>query len=461
MLRAVRGQLVLRTLRRSFSNFTFVNTYEKSNWNYQFPRNFSKVADKDDNKDDKGDDKKDDKGGDKKDDKGKNPDNTSYWSQFALMILSYGTFSVALDFFRNYKSNRENAQEQQKDALILMNMISPDDIKHSCVPPGRAQELEDQHHYVHRTELEQQINSILKREKADDTYFILYGSKGCGKSIVVDKCIVGKKGVVSVLISSVFDKSAILQTMTEEIKGKKASAVTEKELVAALHDAKVDGRLATVVFEIERGDAAEQTACIKNVRSLSKMFAQVCNCIIILSEANAILVFGQDDFRETYILVPDLSIHEALEYMQARKGADVDTKEMMRLFDSVGTNSSMLLKFVSEEGASVDEFIAAKLREAHLDLVAFALKPILQALKNDPNDEGVSPDYFNNAKWEGIDLSNPVAVGAATKDSNAIVYDMKEKRYKLISQAHKVALRKYDPIYCYYFPFFNRTYKWY
>ena len=121
------------------------------------------------------------------------------------------------------------------------------------------------------------------------------------------------------------------------------------DAIAALHDTKVDGRLATVVFEIERGDAAEQTACIKNVRSLSKMFAQVCNCIIILSEANAILVFGQDSGREKYILVPDLSIDEALEYMQARKGADVDTKEMMRLFDSVGTNSSMLLKFVSKK----------------------------------------------------------------------------------------------------------------
>ena len=119
----------------------------------------------------------------------------------------------------------------------------------------------------------------------------------------------------------------------------------------------------------------------------------------------------------------------------------------------------MLLNFVSEEGASVDELIAATLKEARQEFVAFALKPILQALKNNP--EGVSPDYFNNVECKGIDLSNPGAVGAAMKDSNAILYDMKENRYKLISQAHKVALRKYDPIYYYYFSFFNRTYKWY
>ena len=161
---------MLRMLRRSFSKFTFVNTYGKSKWNYQFPRKFSKVADKNDKKDDKGgdkkDDKKDDKGGDKKNDKGKNPDNTSYWSQFVRIFPLTGRSTEAVDFVRNYKSNSDNAQALQKDALILMNMISPDDIKHSCVPPGRAQELEDQHHYVHRTELEQQINFIFKKRES-------------------------------------------------------------------------------------------------------------------------------------------------------------------------------------------------------------------------------------------------------------------------------------------------------
>jgi hypothetical protein len=312
--------------------------------------------------------------------------------------------------------------------------MSPGDIKNSSVPPGRVQELEQAKEYVHRTDLEEQITSILN---------VLYGSKGCGKCTLVEKCITGKKGVVSVLVSSVFDKERILQKMTTKIMGKDAPAVTEEELVAALRDAKVDGRLATVVFEIERGEGAEQTACIRNVRSLSKMFAQVCNCIIILSEANAILVFGRDPAREQYILVPDLSDAEALEYMQARKGVEVDAKEMTRLFDSVGTNAAKLLDFVSQD-VSVDDFIAEELGKARQDLVAFQLKPILKALKEHP--EGVRPEYFNNEKYEGIDLSNPVAVGTAMKGSNAILYDMKARRYKLISQAHKVALRNYEPI---------------
>jgi hypothetical protein len=115
----------------------------------------------------------------------------------------------------------------------------------------------------------------------------------------------------------------------------------------------------------------------------------------------------------------------------------------MRLFDSVGTNAAQLLNFVSQD-VSVDDFIAEELGKAEQDLVAFQLKPILKALKEHP--EGVSPEYFRNEKYEGIDLSNPVAVGTAMKGSNAILYDMKARRYKLISQAHKVALRSYEPI---------------
>ena len=390
-------------------------------------------------------DKKDDKGDEKKDDKEENPGSNSYWSYF-FQLASMVTVASAVQFLGGYKSIKEGAKEIHKDTLILRNGVSPDDIKNSSMPPGRVlQELEEAKEYVHRTDLEEQITSILNRKKADDRYFILYGSKGCGKSTLVEKCITEKKGVVSVLVSSVFDKESILQKMSTKILGMNAPTVTEEELVAALYDAKVGGRLATVVFEVERGEGAEQTACIGNVRSLSKMFAQVCNCIIILSEANAILVFGHDRDREMYILVPDLSIDEALEYIRARNGVDVvDVKEMMHLFDNVGTNAAKLLKFVSQN-VRVDEFIAAELADANQDLVAFQLKPLLLALKKHP-EEGVSPVYFNNAKYEGIDLSNPVAVGAAMKGSNAVLYDMKEGHYKLISQAHKVALCTYDPI---------------
>jgi hypothetical protein len=349
-------------------------------------------------------------------------------------------FIEFFEVFNTYKSSKENAIEFVKD---LKRVVSPDDIKNRSEKPFRIQKLEQANKYIRRPDLEETMMSILDRKEADDTYVVLYGSKGCGKSVLVEKCIMNRKGVVSVLVSSVFQKSAILQVMTSEIMGTGAPAATEEQLVAALDEAKVEGRLATVVFEIERGDSTDQIECVDAVRSLSKQFAQVCNCIIVLSEAKAIIVFGRDPAREKYILVPDLTVDQARMYIKARRGAVVDEEEeeMKRLFDNVGTNAAMLLSFVNQ-GGSVDAFIQERLDTAAQDLVVIPLKPILKALKIHP--DGVRPAYFKNQKYEGIDMSDPKAVGRAM-GSNAVLYDIKEMRYKLMSQAHKVALRNYEP----------------
>ena len=79
-------------------------------------------------------------------------------------------------------------------------------------------------------------------------------------------------------------------------------------------------------------------------------------------------------------------------------------------------------------------------------LVAFSFQPILKALKEHP--EGVPPGYFNNEKFEGVDLTNVDAVGASMKaaGTNAVFFDMKERVYKLNSRSLEVALRSYEPI---------------
>jgi hypothetical protein len=318
--------------------------------------------------------------------------------------------------------------------------VSPSDIKNRAETSTRVQKLIKAKQYVPRPDLEKKIMSILNRKEANDKYLVLYGLKGGGKSVLIDKCIMQRKGVVKVLVSSVFHKSAILQVMTGKILGKGAPVATEEELAAALEGAKVGGRLATVVFEIERGDSTDQMACVANVRSLSKLFAEVCNCIIVLSEAKAIVAFGRDPAREIFVLVPELTFDQAMMYINAR-GSVVEAEEMKHVFDNVGANVAMLRSFVDYDG-SVEAFIQEWLDTAEQSLMEFPFKPILTALKIFP--EGVRPAYFKNIVYKNIDMSVPSAVGMAM-DSNAVLYDIVEKRYKLMSQAHKVALRHYEP----------------
>jgi len=93
----------------------------------------------------------------------------------------------------------------------------------------------------------------------------------------------------------------------------------------------------------------------------------------------------------------------------------------------------------------VERFVEKVLKEADMELTAFPLKPILNALKEHP--EGVSPKFFNNVKYEGVDLSNPQAAGYAMKRSNAIVYRIENQKYQLLSKAHETALQAYEPKY--------------
>jgi hypothetical protein len=141
--------------------------------------------------------------------------------------------------------------------------------------------------------------------------------------------------------------------------------------------------------------------------------------------------------------VPDLTVDQALEYIRASKLKDdaVSEKEMMDLFDNVGTNPAMLLRFVNRGvSESVQQFIRKRQKKALQDLVVFPFKPILKALKENP--EGVSPAYFKNEEFKGIDMSNPEKVGAAMS-ANAVLYDIEAIRYQVMSQAHRIMLENY------------------
>jgi hypothetical protein len=110
---------------------------------------------------------------------------------------------------------------------------------------------------------------------------------------------------------------------------------------------------------------------------------------------------------------------------------------------NIGTNAASLIDLQTLT-CTLKQHIERVLADAELALVAFPHKAILKALKEHP--EGVSPKYFKKQKSEGVDLSEPKAVGVAMKRSNVIVYRIEDGLYHLMSTAHKTALRSYDPI---------------
>lgn len=59
-------------------------------------------------------------------------------------------------------------------------------------------------------------------------------------------------------------------------------------------------------------------------------------------------MFGQDSDREEIILVPELTPDEALEFVRARRrGIDVNEKDVVRLFGTIGTIAATLESFLN------------------------------------------------------------------------------------------------------------------
>ena len=84
-------------------------------------------------------------------------------------------------------------------------------------------------------------------------------------------------------------------------------------LYPLLEQVALTGRPVTIVFEVERGPGQSSEEVLYMVKSTAKELGHVANVIIILSEANAGLVFG-DDRRQKFIWVDGMTHEEATMY---------------------------------------------------------------------------------------------------------------------------------------------------
>ena len=136
--------------------------------------------------------------------------------------------------------------------------------------------------------------------------------------------------------------------------------------------------------------------------SLCKEFASVCNCLIIVSEANAVVEFGMDRSRETFIFVDELNENELREFVR-QHGLMLNEIEIKKVIDNIGSNPATLnaLSKHIRNGLSLDDFITMTLLDAMTELVAFRHQQILKALKDHP--EGISPMSFKKLENEGVD----------------------------------------------------------
>ncbi len=308
-------------------------------------------------------------------------------------------------------------------------------------------------------------------------YHIVYGAKGVGKTSLVEYVAAGRKGVVRVKVESTDKIETMTAKFMKTVTGKnetidtvtlRAALVEYTRIVTIKAQVKAHSAgdrshvkgdfIPTIIFEVERGSAGDvnHKEVMQQVRILAKEISNVCNCIIVVSDANAVFKFGRDS-RENFIYVDEMTFEEAKAFLNGKMTyfTDVDRKtiflsddEYKMIYDNIGGNPIDLVDLLKRMAKHpLDVCIKSILSSASQDLKAFELKPILKALKEYP--EGVPAGDFDGQRYMGVNLADPKAVGDAMESRNAIVYRMDlipDMLYQMQSTKHRNALKSYEPI---------------
>jgi len=187
--------------------------------------------------------------------------------------------------------------------------------------------------YISRPSLESKIHKIYNSSKETDAYTVLVGVKGSGKSSAVAHVLSNKPGLLYIAVSESDTSSSLLQKLLS-ISGERCdenmNILDVNILYPVLNQAAKDmgGRRVTVVLEVERG--TDSNSVLYMAKSVAKKLAVASNVIIILSEANAGLMFG-DDLRQKFIWVDGMTEDEATLYAKKEFPAisDSDLKEFI------------------------------------------------------------------------------------------------------------------------------------
>ena len=182
--------------------------------------------------------------------------------------------------------------------------------------PTSKYNFEIPENYISRPALESKIQKVYASQEKCDAYTVVVGVKGSGKSSAVAHVLSNKPGLLYISVSESDTSSSLLRKLLE-ISGERCDEITNilgvNILYPVLDQAAKDmgGRRVTVVLEIERG--TDSNSVLYMAKSAAKKLAVASNVIIILSEANAGLMFG-DDLRQKFIWVDGMTKDEATSY---------------------------------------------------------------------------------------------------------------------------------------------------
>jgi hypothetical protein len=108
------------------------------------------------------------------------------------------------------------AYNQFKPILPDIKSILPSFLKRSVVSTPALDTVVKKNYFSRRLEQENQIRSIFQRTEDNGQYFVVYGAKGVGKSLLVDHATKGNSGIIKVKVTSITTIDDIVKSLAKQ-----------------------------------------------------------------------------------------------------------------------------------------------------------------------------------------------------------------------------------------------------
>jgi len=213
--------------------------------------------------------------------------------------------------------------------------------------------------YVTREKEENEVKVALETASIEESFYIMLGNRGCGKSTLVNKVIYGLPGIVVVRINQVLQLAEIGWAILKSIGINQKDVGVVDPLQYFVEICKKSKARVKVIFEVGRRISQDALIEIINTARWISCDEGIAACLINISSGLLVLV-GEIEPRINYIYVGAFTKFEAnlfLEKLELVYKKTFDTNARAIIFEKYGTNPLALLQLARLQLRSPEEYI--------------------------------------------------------------------------------------------------------
>jgi len=280
-----------------------------------------------------------------------------YGSMFILPFVLVGGCYLLYYYFAWKREKREEKESTRKSK----EHIQAEAVTKLATPyrPSEMFLTVIENRYVTREKEENEVKMALETASIEQSFYVMIGNRGCGKSILVNKVIYGLTGIVFVPIDQVLQPNEIGWAILLSIGINQIDVGVVNPLLYFVEICKKSKARVKVIFEVGRRISQHALIEIINIARRISCDEGIAACLIIISSGLLVLV-GDIEPRINYIYVGAFTEFEAnsfLDKLELVYKKTFDTNARAIIFEKYGTNPLALLQLAQLQLRSPEEYI--------------------------------------------------------------------------------------------------------